>query len=127
MRRHHTTTTLALGVALAAALTLTGCGALDKARDCVQTAEAIATSVDRLTQAASNAGDPTQITESLDAIDKELTTLKGKTDNADLTKAVDDLANGVDQVRTSVENGDTTPDLKPVTDAAAEVGRVCTP
>jgi outer membrane murein-binding lipoprotein Lpp len=126
MRRHRTTA-LVSGVALAAALTLTGCGALDKARDCVQAADAIATSVDRLSQAVSNAGDPTQIEESLNAIDKELTALKDKTGNADLSKAVDDLANGVEQVRTSVKNGDTTPDLKPVTDAATEVGKVCTP
>ncbi|GGQ22089.1 hypothetical protein [Streptomyces roseolilacinus] len=126
MRRHRTTA-LVSGVALAAALTLTGCGALDKAFDCVQAAEAIATSVDRLSQAVANAGDPTQIEESLNAIDKELTTLKDKTGNADLSKAVDDLANGVEQVRTSVKNGDTTPDIKPVTDAATEVGKVCTP
>ncbi|MFJ8692935.1 hypothetical protein [Streptomyces roseolilacinus] len=126
MRRHRTTA-LVSGVALAAALTLTGCGALDKARDCVQAADAIATSVDRLSQAVSNAGDPTQIEESLNAIDKELAALKDKTGNADLSKAVDDLANGVEQVRTSVKNGDTTPDLKPVTDAATEVGKVCTP
>ncbi|MDT9681254.1 hypothetical protein RND61_04085 [Streptomyces sp. TRM76323] len=126
MRRHRTAA-LVSGAALAAALTLTGCGALDKALDCVQTADAIATSVDRLGRAVSNAGDPTQIEESLNAIDKELATLKDKTDNADLTKAVDDLSNGVEQVRTSVKNGDTTPDLKPVTDAAAEIGKVCTP
>ncbi|KUH36793.1 MULTISPECIES: hypothetical protein [Streptomyces] len=126
MRRHRTTTLIA-GTALTAALTLTGCGTLDTALGCVQAADAIATSVDRLSQAASNAGDPTQIEESLTAIDQELATLKEKTGNADLSKAVDDLAGGVDQVRTAVNNGDTTPDLKPVTDAAAEVGKVCTP
>ncbi|MCQ0022886.1 hypothetical protein M4914_07915, partial [Streptomyces somaliensis DSM 40738] len=126
MRRHHTTA-LVSGIALAAALTLTGCGALDKALDCARTAEAIAASVDRLGRAASNAGDPARIRESLDEIDRELATLKGKTDNADLSKAVDDLSKGVEQVRTSLRNGDTTPDLKPVTDATAEIGRVCTP
>ncbi|MFI2226606.1 hypothetical protein [Streptomyces fradiae] len=122
MRRRHTTALIA-----SAALTLTGCGAVDKALGCVQTADAIATSVDRLTQAASNAGDPTQLEESLSAIDKELAALDAKTGDADLSKAVDDLAAGVEQVRTSVRAGDTTPDLKPVTDAAAEVGKVCTP
>ncbi|AOT59089.1 MULTISPECIES: hypothetical protein [Streptomyces] len=125
MRRRHTTALIAS--AALAALTLTGCGAVDKALGCVQTADAIATSVDRLTQAASNAGDPTQLEESLSAIDKELAALDAKTGDADLSKAVDDLAAGVEQVRTSVRAGDTTPDLKPVTDAAAEVGKVCTP
>ncbi|WP_149184769.1 hypothetical protein [Streptomyces sp. TRM49041] len=124
--RHHRTTTLVAGTALALTMTLTGCGALDKAIGCVQTADAIATSVDRLSQAASNAGDPTQIEESLAEIDKELATLKDETGDADLSKAVDDLSKGVEEVRTAVKNGDATPDLKPVTDAAAEVGKVCT-
>ncbi|MFC8505375.1 hypothetical protein ACFU3J_14840 [Streptomyces sp. NPDC057411] len=120
---------IALAVATAAALTgLVGCGALDKAMDCVKTADAIATSVDKLSQAVSNASnDPTQIEEALNSIDTELGNLKNTTDNADLSKAVDDLAKGVDSVRTAVKNGDTTPDIKPITDAATEVGKVCTP
>ncbi|MFI1397758.1 hypothetical protein [Streptomyces sp. NPDC020681] len=105
-----------------------GCSAIDKAISCVETADAIATSVDNLQQAVSTAAnDPTQAKESLDAIDKELTALGDKTDNADLSKAVDDLNAGVDNVRKSIENGDTTPDIKPVTDAATEIGKVCTP
>ncbi|MFF9065270.1 hypothetical protein ACF09E_07930 [Streptomyces sp. NPDC014891] len=121
---------LALTVATAAALTtvLSGCGALDKAMDCVKTADAIATSVSNLQQAVSNASnDATQIEESLDSISTELGNLKNTTDNADLSKAVDDLTKGVDSVRTAVENGDTTPDITPVTDAATEIGKVCTP
>ncbi|MFD3483322.1 hypothetical protein [Streptomyces sp. NPDC058665] len=112
-------------------LTLTGaagCGALDKALDCVQTADAIATSVDKLQQAISTAADdPTQAQEALDDIDTELDKLQDKTDNADLGKAVDDLTTGVGTVRESIENGDATPDLTPVTDAATEIGKVCTP
>jgi methyl-accepting chemotaxis protein len=120
---------LALAVATAAALTsLVGCGALDKALDCVQTADAIATSVDKLQQAVSNASnDPTQLNEALNDISTELGNLKDTTDNADLSKAVDDLTKGVDSVRTAVNNGDTTPDIKPITDAATEIGKVCTP
>ncbi|MEU6979505.1 MULTISPECIES: hypothetical protein [unclassified Streptomyces] len=120
---------IALAVATAAALTgLVGCGALDKAMDCVKTADAIATSVDKLSQAVSSASnDPTQIEEALNSIDTELGNLKNTTDNADLSKAVDDLTKGVDSVRTAVKNGDATPDIKPITDAAAEVGKVCTP
>ncbi|WP_327176007.1 hypothetical protein OG599_12230 [Streptomyces sp. NBC_01335] len=128
LRRHHHRTALAV---TAAALTLTalaGCGAVDKALDCVRTADAIATSVGNLQQAVSNAsGDVTQASESLDQIDQELGKLKDTTDNADLGKAVDDLQAGVGQVRASIEAGDTTPDVGPVTDAAGEIGKVCSP
>ncbi|MEU0831740.1 hypothetical protein [Streptomyces sp. NPDC005969] len=112
------------------ALTLTaaaGCGAVDKALDCVRTADAIATSVDNLQQAVSNASnDPTQASEALDEIDKELGNLGDKTDNADLSKAVDDLQAGVKNVRDAIDKGDATPDVTPVTDAAKEIGNVCT-
>ncbi|MFI9111424.1 hypothetical protein [Streptomyces venezuelae] len=121
---------LALAVATAAALTtvLSGCGALDTAMDCVKTADAIATSVSKLQQAVSNASnDATQIEESLNSISTELGNLKNTTDNADLAKAVDDLTKGVDTVRTAVKNGDATPDITPITDAAGEVTKVCTP
>ncbi|MFJ3256956.1 hypothetical protein ACIQGT_32365 [Streptomyces sp. NPDC093108] len=113
------------------ALTLTaaaGCGAVDKALDCVRTADAIATSVDNLQQAVSNAtNDPTQASEALDDIQKSLGELGDKTDNADLGKAVDDLQAGVGNVRNSIDKGDATPDITPVTDAATEIGKVCTP
>ncbi|MGW0119610.1 hypothetical protein [Streptomyces sp. NPDC003327] len=121
---------IALAVATAAALTtvLSGCGALDKAMDCVKTADAIATSVSKLQQAVSNASnDVTQIEESLNSISTELGNLRNTTDNADLSKAVDDLTKGVESVRTAVKNGETNPDITPVTDAATEIGKVCTP
>lgn len=125
-RRHRT----ALAV-ITAALTVTaaaGCGALDKAIDCVQTADAIATSVNNLQQAVSNASnDPSQASEALDDIEKELGNLGDKTDNADLSKAVDNLRDGVGNVRDSIDKGDETPDITPVTDAAKEIGKVCTP
>ncbi|WP_346768256.1 hypothetical protein [Streptomyces sp. R301] len=121
---------MALTVATAAAVAtfLTGCGALDKAMDCVKTADAIATSVGKLQQAVSNASnDVAQIEESLNSISTELGNLKDTTDNADLSKAVDDLAKGVETVRTAVKDGDATPDITPITDAAGEIGKVCTP
>ncbi|MET9929636.1 MULTISPECIES: hypothetical protein [unclassified Streptomyces] len=121
---------LALAVATAATLTtvLSGCSALDTALDCVKTADAIATSVGNLQQAVSNASnDPTQIEESLTSISTELDNLKDTTDNADLSKAVDDLSKGVETVRATVKDGDTTPDITPITDAAGEVTKVCTP
>ncbi|MFG3161452.1 hypothetical protein ACGFY8_16390 [Streptomyces sp. NPDC048232] len=120
-----TATTLA-AVALTAGLT-TGCDAVDKALDCVRTADAIADSVTELQQAVENTSDPTQWEESLDSIDKNLDKIGGQTDNTDVNQAVDDLGKAVDNVRTSVENGDETPDLSPVTDAAGELTKVCTP
>ncbi|MFE3324591.1 hypothetical protein [Streptomyces sp. NPDC059176] len=125
MRSRRIALTVVTAVVLAGAV---GCGAVDKALDCVKTADAIATSVDKLSQAVSNASDdPTQLTEALNDIDTELGNLKSTTDNADLSKAVDHLSKGVENVRTAVEKGDHTPDITPVTDAAGEVGKVCTP
>ncbi|KUM90346.1 hypothetical protein OIE43_26165 [Streptomyces pseudovenezuelae] len=114
-------------VALTAGLT-TGCDAVNKALDCVQTAEAVADSVTDLQQAVENASnDPTQIDESLAAIDQNLDEIGDKTDNTDVNQAVDHLDQAVSNVRTAVKNGDETPDLSPVTDAAGELTKVCTP
>ncbi|MEV8393985.1 MULTISPECIES: hypothetical protein [unclassified Streptomyces] len=127
IRRRRITLALAATAALALPLTA-GCGALDKALDCVKTADAIAGSVNDLQQAVSNAGDnPLKIDETLNDIDNKLDTLGDQTDNADLSKAVDDLGKGVDNVRTAVKNGDSAPDLAPITDAASEIGKICTP
>ncbi|MGW1812688.1 hypothetical protein ACWCQM_03765 [Streptomyces sp. NPDC002125] len=127
-RRRHHRTALAVTATLLTLTAAVGCGAVDKALDCVRTADAIATSVDNLQQAISNASnDPTQASEALDQIDKELKELGDTTDNADLSKAVDDLQAGVTNVRDSIEKGDATPDITPVTDAATEIGKVCTP
>ncbi len=114
-------------VGLTAGLT-TGCDAVNKALDCVQTADAIADSVTELQQAVENASnDPTQIDQSLDTIDKNLDKIGDKTDNTDVNKAVDDLQKAVTNVRDAVKNGDETPDISPVTDAAGELTKVCTP
>ncbi|WP_432081770.1 hypothetical protein [Streptomyces sp. WAC 04229] len=127
LRRTATAVATVATIALTAGLT-TGCDAVGKALDCVQTADAIADSVTSLQQAVENASnDPTQLEESLDSIDKNLSKIGDKTDNADVNQAVDDLGKAVDNVRTSVENGDETPDLSPVTDAAGELTKVCTP
>jgi uncharacterized protein YoxC len=130
-RRRSRRTALAAAAVAAVALTgglTTGCDAVDKALDCVQTADAIADSVTALQQAVEAAGnDPTQLEESLNTIDKNLDRIGDKTDNADVNKAVDDLGQAVDNVRTSAENGDATPDISPVTDAAGELTKVCTP
>jgi phage shock protein A len=105
----------------------TGCDAVDKAIDCVQTADTIADSVTGLQQAVENAAnDPTQTDQSLNSIEKDLDKIGDKTDNADVNKAVDHLSTAVDNVRTAVKNGDNTPDISPVTDAAGELTKVCT-
>lgn len=126
--RRHQRTALAVTATLLTLTAAVGCGAVDKALDCVRTADAIATSVGNLQQAVSTASDdPTQASESLDQIDKELKDVGDTTDNADLSKAVDDLQAGVTNVRDSIDKGDATPDITPVTDAATEIGKVCTP
>ncbi|MFC7825848.1 hypothetical protein ACFUTY_03320 [Streptomyces sp. NPDC057362] len=126
LRRTAVTAATVATIALTAGLT-TGCDAVDKALDCVRTADAIADSVTELQQAVENTDDPTQWEESLDSIDKNLGKIGDQTDNADVNKAVDDLGKAVDNVRTAVKNGDETPDLSPVTDAAGELTKVCTP
>ncbi|MDX2606448.1 hypothetical protein PV379_17075 [Streptomyces caniscabiei] len=126
-RRRMTTIAGAVAaVALTAGLT-TGCDAVNKALDCVQTADAIARSVDDLQQAVQTAADdPTQLEESLASIDKNLDDIGDKTDNADVNKAVDSLQKAVTDTQTAVENGDTTPDISGITDAAGELTKVCT-
>ncbi|MET8061803.1 hypothetical protein [Streptomyces microflavus] len=126
--RRHQRLALATAAAVLTLTTAVGCAGLDKALDCVRTADAIATSVGNLQQAVSSASeDITQASEALDDIDRELKKLDDTTDNADLSKAVDDLQAGVTSVRESIESGDATPDITPVTNAATEIGKVCTP
>ncbi|MEU7056310.1 hypothetical protein [Streptomyces sp. NPDC046197] len=129
-RRRPVRSAAVAATAAALALTagaLTGCGAVDKAIDCVHTADSIADSVTNLQQAVESAtNDPTQTDKSLASIEKDLRKIGDKTDNADVNKAVDHLDKAVGDVRTAVKNGDRTPDLSPVTDAAGELTKVCT-
>ncbi|MEU6080602.1 hypothetical protein [Streptomyces sp. NPDC047108] len=105
----------------------TACSAVEKALDCAQTADAILTSVEDLQQAASSAADsPADAERALDRIDKNLDDISDKTDNADVSKAVDDLNTAVKDVRQSIEQGKT-PDVTPVTDASSELTKVCSP
>ncbi|WP_406169635.1 hypothetical protein [Streptomyces sp. NBC_00996] len=127
-RHRRRTAAFAVIAALVALPAAVGCDAVDKALDCVQTADSIADSVTDLQQAVENAAnDPTQTDESLNSIEKNLDKIGDKTDNADVNKAVDDLDKAVGNVRTAVKNGDNTPDISPVTDAAGELTKVCTP
>ncbi|WP_405919570.1 hypothetical protein [Streptomyces longwoodensis] len=127
-RRRRTAIATALAAVALTTVVATGCDAVDKALDCVQTADTIADGVTRLQQAVENASnDPTQIDESLQTIDTDLDRIGDRTDDTDVNKAVDDLQRAVDNVRTAVRNGDRTPDISPVTDAAGELTKVCTP
>ncbi|MER5949232.1 hypothetical protein ABT127_24595 [Streptomyces sp. NPDC001904] len=127
-RRHRRTALFAAAAVLIAVPAAVGCSAVDKALDCVQTADSIADSVTDLQQAVENASnDPGQTDEALASIDRNLDSIGDKTDNADVSKAVGDLDKAVDNVRTAIRNGDETPDITPVTDAAGELTKVCTP
>jgi hypothetical protein len=128
--RGHRRTAIALAAATAAltAGLVSGCSAVDRALDCVQTAHSVADDVtDLQLEAAHAAVNPDRTDASLDSIDKDLKEIGDRTDNADVDKAVDDLTKAVDNVRTAIKNGDKTPDLSPVSDAAGELTRVCTP
>lgn len=126
MRR--TLATVATAVVVATTATaISGCGALDKALDCANTAVTVAESVEDLQRAVSGASeDPTQAKEALDAIDKNVGELEGKTDNADVGKAVGDLGKAVDEARADIDAG-RSPDVGPVGDAADELTKVCSP
>jgi len=125
--RRRRTAALAVTAALVALPAAVGCDAVNKALDCVQTADTIADSVTDLQQAVENAAnDPTQAADALNSIDQNLDKIGDKTDNADINKAVDDLQKAVTNVRDSIKNGDQTPDVTPVTDAAGELTKVCT-
>lgn len=118
-------------VALAAALAIPGlsaCDAISTAMDCASTAVAITDGANDLQQAVSQAGNsPQDAQNALDAIEANLKKIGDQTDNADLGKAIDSMETAVNNVRTSIEGGDATPDIQPVADAASELSKVCTP
>lgn len=118
-------TTLA-AVAFLAPLTV-GCDAVDKALDCGRLAVEISNDVDTLQDAVTGAAvNPADADKVLDALDKDIEKVGDRTDNADVSKALDDLRKAVDNVRTSVDSGKH-PDLTPVKDATGELTKVCTP
>ncbi len=118
-------------VAVAAVLTvpaLTSCDAISTAMDCANTAVAITDGANDLQQAVSQAGNsPQDAKNALDQIEANLKKIGDQTDNADLGKAIDSMNTAVKNVRTSIESGNTVPDIQPVADAASEISKVCTP
>ena len=100
-------------VALAAGVTA-GCDAAHRALDCVQ-------------QAARDAAlDPSKARTYFDPIEKNLKGIGHQSDDVDVHKAVDDLGQAVKNVRTSIENGDKSPDLSPLKASAGELTKACT-
>ncbi|MFG2708974.1 hypothetical protein ACGFX2_00225 [Streptomyces goshikiensis] len=118
-------------VAVAAVLTvpaLASCDAISTAMDCANTAVAITDGANDLQQAVSQAGNsPQDAQNALSQIDQNLKKIGDQTDNADLRKAIDSMNTAVKNVRTSIEGGNSAPDITPVADAASEISKVCTP
>lgn len=116
---------------LAAALTvpaLSACDTLSTAMDCANTAVAITNGANDLRQAVSQAGNsPQDAQNALNQIDTSLKKIGDQTGNADLGKAIDSMKTAVANVRTSIDNGNPTPDITPVGNAAKEISKVCTP
>jgi hypothetical protein len=128
-RRRRTRTTVAalVGVTLATAL-VAACGAAHRAMDCLHTADSIADDVTDLQQAEEGGSDhPGRAGDALNAIQRNLGRIGDRTDDGDVNKAVDDLRKAVGGVRAALRNGEGKPDLTPVTDAAGELTKVCTP
>ncbi|MEU7600822.1 hypothetical protein AB0B78_32165 [Streptomyces sp. NPDC040724] len=118
-------------IAVAAVLTvpaLSSCDAISTAMDCANTAVAITDGANDLQQAVSQAGNsPQDAKNALDQIEANLKKIGDQTDNADLGKAIDSMNTAVKNVRTSIESGNSVPDIQPVADAASEISKVCTP
>lgn len=125
--RHRLATTAAVAViALAVLPAATGCGAVDKALGCATVAARVADDVQDLQNAVGSAGNsPQDAAGALDRITADLKDVGGATGNADVGKAVDSLAQAVQNAQQAANQGKI-PDTQPVVDAAAELGRVCT-
>ncbi|MET8012241.1 hypothetical protein ABZU86_24105 [Streptomyces sp. NPDC005271] len=126
-RRRTTTAVTALAAVVLAVPITVGCSAVEKALDCAQLAVEISNDVDDLQDALTGAAvNPDDADKILDALDKDIDKMGGRTDNADVGKAVDHLQKAVDNVQKSVDSGQN-PDLTPVRDAASELTNVCSP
>ncbi|MCI0385291.1 hypothetical protein [Streptomyces sp. CNQ085] len=124
MRRR---TTLAALAPVVLALSLTGCGAVQNALDCANTAVIVVDSANALQQAvADGVENPAEVDRSLDRINENLDKIIDSTDDADITRVAEDMRTAADNARESVEQG-RAPDAGPVVDAADELTQVCTP
>ncbi|GAB2593408.1 hypothetical protein GCM10027168_27710 [Streptomyces capparidis] len=127
-RPRRTASLLAATAAAAVVLSFTtACEAVDKALDCGQLAVDISADTQQFTDAMANAdSDPQGAIDALNEIDRDLDKLGERTDNADVRKAVDNLATQVTDTRQALEDG-RVPSATPVADATAELAKVCAP
>ncbi|MFG2137128.1 hypothetical protein [Streptomyces sp. NPDC048650] len=120
----------ALAALTAAALAiplLSACSAVNKAMDCANTATAVVDGVDKLQKAVGNSlDDPQQAEQALDDIDRRLKKVRDSAGDAELAKAVDRMNTGITKARKDIKS-DRAPDLTPLTDAAGDMTRICTP
>ncbi|MEV6687668.1 hypothetical protein ACIA6C_04380 [Streptomyces sp. NPDC051578] len=127
MKPTHRVAAIAAAAALAVPA-LSACDTLNTAMDCANTAVAITDGANDLQQAVSQAGNsPQDAQNALNQIETSLKKIGEQTDNADLGKAIDSMKTAVANVRTSIDNGNATPDITPVGNAAEEISKVCTP
>ncbi|MBT2469684.1 hypothetical protein J7E97_17840 [Streptomyces sp. ISL-66] len=127
MKSKHRTAAIAIAAALLIPA-VTSCDAISTAMDCASTAVAITDGANDLQQAVSQAGNsPQDAQNALNEIEANLKKVGDQTDNADLSKAISSMNTAVKNVRTSLEGGNSTPDITPVADAAKEISKVCTP
>ncbi|UQA95206.1 hypothetical protein [Streptomyces halobius] len=126
-RRHATTVLATLAAAALAIPLLSACGAVNKAMDCANTASTIVDSVDKLQKAVGSAiDDPQAAKEALDTIDKNLDKVSKSSDDPELSKAIDKMNDGVKDARKDLDAAKA-PDLAPISDAAGDITKVCTP
>ncbi|MEI5103204.1 hypothetical protein RB200_37530 [Streptomyces sp. PmtG] len=128
--RHRRTATAVVAALLVApaVVGLAACDPVDKAVDCVKTADSIHDNIEDMQEAAQDAAlNPSKADDSLDDIEDNLDDIRDKSDDADVDKALDHLEKAVDNIRdASKDGGDRTPDLSPAVDAAKELTKVCT-
>ena len=128
MRHRNPRLTACAAMAMAVLIPLTAsCGAVGKAIDCGQLAIDITADAQQLSEALSNAGeDPQAAKDALDELDRDLDKLEGKTGDADVKAAVENLNDQVTEVRDALNAGEV-PSGKPIVDAAGELADVCSP
>ncbi|WP_282796814.1 hypothetical protein [Streptomyces sp. CC224B] len=106
---------------------LAACDPVDKAVDCVKTADAIHDNLEEMREAAQDAAlEPSKADKSLDDIEDNLKEIRDKSEDTDVDKAIDHMDRAVDNIRAAADGGDRTPDLSPAADAAKELAKVCT-
>ncbi|WP_236719226.1 hypothetical protein [Wenjunlia vitaminophila] len=123
---------MAVGLVASAAAVLlfastAACDAVNKALDCGEFAVDITTDATELSQALAQADqDPQGALDALRELERDTDKLGERSDNADVDRAVEDLATQITETQQALDAG-RVPSARPVMDAASEVAKVCTP